>query len=79
MASASWVTQGTGLGVPNQRTGSRWNRSAAWPARWSRRPWRPNCSSTQESRHLFTDRSLPSYDEDAATLLTERVLSFLGD
>lgn len=28
-------------------------------------------------RHLFADRSLPDYDEPAATLLTERVLSFL--
>jgi dienelactone hydrolase len=28
--------------------------------------------------HLFADRSLPSYDEHAARLLTERVLSFLG-
>lgn len=28
--------------------------------------------------HLFADRSLPSYDEPAARLLTERVLSFLG-
>jgi dienelactone hydrolase len=29
-------------------------------------------------RHLFADNSLPSYDEAAATLLTERVLDFLG-
>lgn len=29
-------------------------------------------------RHLFADRSLPSYDEQAAALLTERVLAFLG-
>ncbi|SDL02818.1 Dienelactone hydrolase [Cryobacterium psychrotolerans] len=28
-------------------------------------------------QHLFADRSLPSYDEPAATLLTERVLGFL--
>jgi dienelactone hydrolase len=28
-------------------------------------------------RHLFADRTLPSYDEPAATLLTERVLTFL--
>ncbi|MFC4060990.1 dienelactone hydrolase family protein [Planomonospora corallina] len=28
-------------------------------------------------RHLFTDASLPSYDERAAALLTERVLGFL--
>ena len=28
-------------------------------------------------RHLFTDRSLPDYDERAARLVTERVLSFL--
>ena len=28
-------------------------------------------------RHLFTDDSLPDYDEKAARLLTERVLSFL--
>jgi dienelactone hydrolase len=27
--------------------------------------------------HLFTDRSLPAYDEKSATLLTERVLAFL--
>jgi dienelactone hydrolase len=29
-------------------------------------------------QHLFADASLPSYDQDAATLLTQRVLSFLG-
>jgi dienelactone hydrolase len=29
-------------------------------------------------RHLFADSSLPSYDEDAAKLLEQRVLSFLG-
>jgi dienelactone hydrolase len=29
------------------------------------------------NRHLFADSSLPSYDEGAAALLTERVLSFL--
>jgi dienelactone hydrolase len=28
-------------------------------------------------QHLFADRGLPSYDEPAARLLTERVLSFL--
>jgi dienelactone hydrolase len=28
-------------------------------------------------RHLFTDRSLPAYDEEAATLVEERVLTFL--
>jgi dienelactone hydrolase len=28
-------------------------------------------------RHLFADSSLPAYDEQAATLLTERVLGFL--
>ena len=28
-------------------------------------------------RHLFADSSLPDYDEGAATLLTQRVLSFL--
>jgi dienelactone hydrolase len=28
-------------------------------------------------RHLFTDNSLPDYDEGAATLLKQRVLSFL--
>lgn len=30
-------------------------------------------------RHLFADESLPDYDENAAALLTERVLSFLED
>lgn len=30
-------------------------------------------------RHLFTDASLPSYDRQAAALLTERVLAFLAD
>jgi dienelactone hydrolase len=30
-------------------------------------------------RHLFTDSSLPDYDESAATLLEQRVLTFLGD
>jgi dienelactone hydrolase len=29
-------------------------------------------------RHLFADSSLPSYDEAAATLLTQRALGFLG-
>jgi dienelactone hydrolase len=29
------------------------------------------------NRHLFADSSLPSYDKQAAALLTERVLSFL--
>jgi dienelactone hydrolase len=29
--------------------------------------------------HLFADASLPSYDEAAATLLTERVLGFLAN
>ncbi|MBM0224847.1 dienelactone hydrolase family protein [Micromonospora sp. ATA51] len=29
-------------------------------------------------RHLFTDPSLPSYDADAAKLLTQRVLDFLA-
>lgn len=28
-------------------------------------------------KHLFADDSLPSYDKDAARLLTERVLTFL--
>jgi dienelactone hydrolase len=30
-------------------------------------------------RHLFTDSSLPDYDERATTLLTQRVLGFLDD
>lgn len=30
-------------------------------------------------RHLFTDNSLPDYDESAATLLEQRVLSFLDN
>ena len=30
-------------------------------------------------RHLFADSSLPDYDEDAATLLKQRVLSFLNN
>ncbi|MDQ3592568.1 MAG: dienelactone hydrolase, partial [Actinomycetota bacterium] len=29
-------------------------------------------------QHLFADDSLPSFDEPAATLLTERVLGFLA-
>jgi dienelactone hydrolase len=29
------------------------------------------------SEHYFADSSLPSYDEDAAALLTRRVLEFL--
>jgi dienelactone hydrolase len=29
-------------------------------------------------RHLFADNSLPSYDPDAAALLTRRVLEFLA-
>ena len=31
------------------------------------------------NRHLFADSSLPDYDESAATLLKQRVLSFLHD
>lgn len=31
------------------------------------------------NQHLFADNSLPSYDEHAASLLMERVLSFLDD
>lgn len=30
-------------------------------------------------QHLFADNSLPSYDEEAATLLTSRVLDFLDN
>jgi len=30
-------------------------------------------------RHLFTDDSLPDYDESAATLVEQRVLRFLAD
>jgi dienelactone hydrolase len=30
------------------------------------------------NKHLFADDSLPSYDKEAAALLTERVLSFLA-
>ena len=30
-------------------------------------------------QHLFTDRSLPDYDERAAKLVIERVLSLLED
>jgi dienelactone hydrolase len=30
-------------------------------------------------KHLFADSSLPDYDEQAATLLKERVLAFLAD
>ena len=30
-------------------------------------------------RHLFADNSLPDFDEDAAALLTERVLTFLDN
>src|SRR5882757_706904 len=30
------------------------------------------------NQHLFVDNSLPSYDQDAATLLTERVIRFLS-
>jgi dienelactone hydrolase len=30
-------------------------------------------------RHLFTDSSLPDYDEGATTLVKRRALSFLGD
>lgn len=29
-------------------------------------------------QHLFADNSLPSYDADAAALLTQRVLTFLS-
>jgi dienelactone hydrolase len=30
-------------------------------------------------RHLFSDNSLPDFDESAAPLLTDRVLRFLDD
>jgi dienelactone hydrolase len=30
-------------------------------------------------RHLFADSSLPDYDDGAAKLLKQRVLSFLDD
>lgn len=30
-------------------------------------------------QHLFTDRTLPSFDADAAALVMQRVLDFLGD
>jgi dienelactone hydrolase len=30
-------------------------------------------------QHLFADNSLPAYDEGAATLLRQRVLSFLDN
>lgn len=30
------------------------------------------------NQHLFADNSLPSYDADAAGLLTRRVVDFLG-
>ena len=30
-------------------------------------------------RHLFADSSLPDYDEQAAGLLTERILAFLDE
>jgi dienelactone hydrolase len=30
-------------------------------------------------RHLFTDSSLPDYDEQAATLVEQRMIAFLGD
>ena len=30
-------------------------------------------------RHLFTDSSLPAYDEGATTLVKRRVLNFLDD
>jgi dienelactone hydrolase len=30
-------------------------------------------------RHLFADKSLPDYDENATTMLKQRVLSFLED
>lgn len=30
-------------------------------------------------RHLFADNSLPDYEEGAATLLKQRVLSFLDN
>ena len=28
-------------------------------------------------QHLFTDRSLPSYDAESAALVTQRILAFL--
>jgi dienelactone hydrolase len=31
------------------------------------------------TEHLFADGSLASYDEDAAALMTNRILAFLGE
>jgi hypothetical protein len=33
--------------------------------------------TTRGDRHLFTDRSLPSYDADATALVVQRSLQFL--
>ena len=38
-----------------------------------------SCFLYPGDRHLFTDNSLPDYDERAATLLKQRVLSFLDN
>ena len=44
---------------------------------WSRRA-RPSFVLYPGDKHLFADSSLPSYDADAAALLTKRALTFLA-
>ncbi len=48
------------------------------PAAWSTRCPGPSCSCNPGTGHLFADPSLPDHDEAAATLLTQRVLTFLA-
>jgi hypothetical protein len=47
------------------------------PAASPRRSRTRSCSCIPAIDHLFADRSLPDYDERAAGLLKQRVLSFL--
>jgi hypothetical protein len=47
------------------------------PATWSSDRQR-RALPVPGDRHLFVDRSLPEYDEAAATLLTQRVLNLLS-
>jgi hypothetical protein len=48
------------------------------PAPSSRRPVARHCSIYPGDQHYFSDSSLPSYEPNAAALLTRRVLDFLA-
>jgi dienelactone hydrolase len=60
--------------------GAGWFVMNARDARWFHRPGRDSLLFLYPGdRHLFADNSLADYDESAATMLKQRVLSFLDD